>query len=165
LKDRSKQEGETMPVDKGEITQLARIAKALADPIRLKMLGVLGEGRGCCEFPDPATRKVPGSGTPAGICVCEFQEQFGLGQSRTSYHLRILREAGLVSEETRGKWTFYELDREAAAAALRAFGELVRPAELVCSTGPMRSSEPGEPHRGGSASYDASSSASTNWLA
>jgi ArsR family transcriptional regulator len=157
LKDRSKQEGDAMPVDEGEVTRLARIAKALADPIRLKMLGVLGEGRGCCEFPDPATRKVPGSGTPAGICVCEFQEQFGLGQSRTSYHLRILREAGLVHEETRGKWTFYELDREAATAALRAFGELVRPSGPVSSTGrvrskgparstgPVRSSEPGEP--------------------
>ena len=119
-----------MPLDEDEVTQLARIAKALADPIRLKMLAVLGEGRGCCEFPDPATRKVPGTGTPTGICVCEFQEQFGLGQSRTSYHLRILREAGLVSEETRGKWTFYELDREAATAALRAFSELVNPAEL-----------------------------------
>ena len=119
-----------MPVAEDEVTQLARIARALADPIRLKMLGVLGEGRGCCAFPDPATRKVPGTGTPAGICVCEFQEQFGLGQSRTSYHLRILREAGLVSEETRGKWTFYELDREAATAALRAFSELVNPAEL-----------------------------------
>jgi ArsR family transcriptional regulator len=140
-----------MPVDEDEVTQLARIAKALADPIRLKMLGVLGEGRECCEFPDPATRKVPGAGTPAGICVCEFQEQFGLGQSRTSYHLRILREAGLVSEETRGKWTFYELDREAATAALRAFGELVRPTDPMHSAGParsagpVRSSEPGEP--------------------
>ena len=131
-----------MPVDEDEVTQLARIAKALADPIRLKMLGVLGEGRGCCEFPDPATRKVPGAGTPAGICVCEFQEQFGLGQSRTSYHLRILREAGLVSEETRGKWTFYELDREAATAALRAFGELVSPADPMRPTEPMRSTAP-----------------------
>jgi ArsR family transcriptional regulator len=146
-----------MPVAEDEVTQLARIAKALADPIRLRMLGVLGEGRGCCEFPDPTTRKVPGTGTPAGICVCEFQEQFGLGQSRTSYHLRILREAGLVSEETRGKWTFYELDREAATAALRAFDELVLPAGPVRPTepmrptgparsaGPVRSSEPGEP--------------------
>jgi ArsR family transcriptional regulator len=142
LKDRSKQEGEPMPVDEDEVTRLARLAKALADPIRLKMLGVLGEGRGCCEFPDSATRKVPGTGTPAGICVCEFQEQFGLGQSRTSYHLRILREAGLVSEETRGKWTFYELDREAATAALRAFGELVLPTEPMRPTGPARSAGP-----------------------
>jgi ArsR family transcriptional regulator, arsenate/arsenite/antimonite-responsive transcriptional repressor len=114
-----------MSLDAVDTTQLALVAKALSDPIRLKMLAILGKGRSCCGFPDPASRKVPGAGTPAGICVCEFQEQFGLGQSRTSYHLRVLREAGLVTEETRGKWTFYELDREAASAALRALGELV----------------------------------------
>jgi ArsR family transcriptional regulator len=111
-------EGGTMPVDSADVTRLARIAKALADPIRLRMLGLLGEGRGCCEFPDPATRKVPGTGTPAGICVCEFQVQFGLGQSRTSYHLRVLKEAGLVTEETRGKWSFYAVDGEAVSTAL-----------------------------------------------
>ena len=107
-----------------DVTQLARAAKALSDPIRLKMLGMLAEGRDCCELPDLCTRNVPGEGTPAGICVCEFQEQFGLGQSRTSYHLRVLKEAGLVTEETRGKWTFYSLDTEALAATLRALQDL-----------------------------------------
>ncbi len=107
-----------------DVTQLARAAKALSDPIRLKMLGMLAEGRDCCELPDLCTRNVPGEGTPAGICVCEFQEQFGLGQSRTSYHLRVLKEAGLVTEETRGKWTFYALDTEAFAATLRALQDL-----------------------------------------
>jgi ArsR family transcriptional regulator, arsenate/arsenite/antimonite-responsive transcriptional repressor len=107
-----------MPVQTADVTQLARVAKALSDPIRLKMIGMLAEGRGCCELPDLCTRNVPGPGTPAGICVCEFQEQFELGQSRTSYHLRVLKDAGLVTEEMRGKWTFYELDRGALAAAL-----------------------------------------------
>ena len=107
-----------MAVEAADVTELARVAKALSDPIRLKMIGILAEGRECCELPDLCTRNVPGSGTPVGICVCEFQEQFGLGQSRTSYHLRVLKEAGLVTEETRGKWTFYELDREALAGAL-----------------------------------------------
>ena len=114
-----------MPVDEGEVTRLARIAKALADPIRLKMLGMLAEGRGCSELPDLDTRNIPGTGTPAGICVCEFQEQFGLGQSRTSYHLRVLKEAGLVTEETRGKWNFYALDHETMEATLRALQDLV----------------------------------------
>ena len=36
-----------------------------------------------------------------GICVCEFQEQFGLGQSKVSYHLRVLKEAGLVNDGER----------------------------------------------------------------
>jgi ArsR family transcriptional regulator len=113
-----------MPVETVDVTQLARAVKALSDPMRLKMVGILAQGRACCELPDLCTRNVPGEGTPAGLCVCELQEQFGLGQSRTSYHLRILREAGLVTEEVRGKWTFYELDHEAVATTLRALGQL-----------------------------------------
>jgi ArsR family transcriptional regulator, arsenate/arsenite/antimonite-responsive transcriptional repressor len=114
------------PIDTDAAARLARVAKALSDPIRLRMLDVMGQGRSCCGLPEPAARGVPGAGEPAGICVCEFQEQFGLAQSRTSYHLRVLRDAGLVSEETRGKWSFYTVDREAVDEALRAFGELLR---------------------------------------
>ena len=98
--------------------RLAPVAKALADPIRLGMLDLMSQGRACCSFVDPAERGVPGAGDPEGICVCEFQERFGLAQSRASYHLRVLKDAGLVREETRGKWSFYSVDREAAAAAI-----------------------------------------------
>ena len=105
-------------VDEAEHARLARVAKALSDPVRLGMLDIMSQGRGCCGFVDPAERGVPGAGDPEGICVCEFQERFGLAQSRASYHLRVLREAGLVREETRGKWSFYSLDREAASAAV-----------------------------------------------
>jgi ArsR family transcriptional regulator, arsenate/arsenite/antimonite-responsive transcriptional repressor len=114
----SAREEEPVAVDTGDVEQLSRIGKALSDPIRLKMLGMLAQGRECCDLPDLCTRNVPGNGTPQGICVCEFQEQFGLGQSRTSYHLRILKEAGLITEEMRGKWTFYALDRETFGSAL-----------------------------------------------
>jgi ArsR family transcriptional regulator len=113
-----------MPVETANITHLARAVKALSDPMRLNIVGLLAQGRECCELPDLCTRNVPGEGTPPGLCVCELQEQFGLGQSRTSYHLRILKEAGLVTEEVRGKWTFYELDHEAMAATLRALQDL-----------------------------------------
>ena len=105
---------------------LARVGKALSDPIRLEMLDIMAQGRGCCELPDPATRGVPGSTEPAGICVCEFQEQFGLGQSKISYHLGVLKDAGLIHVEGRGKWSFYAIDREAVAEAVHAFGELLR---------------------------------------
>lgn len=108
-----------MVIDTTDVAHLARIGKALSDPTRLQMLAILAQGRAsCCELPDVCMRGVPGSGTPAGICVCELQEQFGLGQSRTSYHLRVLKEADLVTEEMRGKWTFYQLDRETLTAAL-----------------------------------------------
>ena len=53
-----------------------------------------------------------------GICVCEFEEHFDMGQSKVSYHVRKLKDAGLVHEERRGKWGFYSLDREAAGGLL-----------------------------------------------
>jgi ArsR family transcriptional regulator len=68
---------------------------------------------------------VPGAGDPEGICVCEFQEQFGLAQSKASYHLRVLKDAGLVTEETRGKWSFYAVDSDRLAEALRELGGVV----------------------------------------
>ena len=109
-----------------DLDRLVLVVKALSDPARLRMLDLMVQGRRCCELPDPATRGVPGLTDPSGICVCEFQSELGIGQSTTSYHLRVLREAGLVREEARGKWTFYELDREAAAAALARLSGLLR---------------------------------------
>jgi ArsR family transcriptional regulator, arsenate/arsenite/antimonite-responsive transcriptional repressor len=96
--------------------RLAALGRALSDPIRVRMLGMLAEGRGCCELPD--------CGVPvkdhqdAGICVCEFERYFDVGQSKVSYHLGKLREAGLVHEERRGKRSFYSLDRTTAGQLL-----------------------------------------------
>jgi ArsR family transcriptional regulator len=112
--------------DDGQIAQLAKLAKALADPSRLRMLALMAEGRACCGLPEAAARGVPGTDEPRGVCVCELQEQFGLAQSRTSYHLRVLKDAGLVKEETRGKWSFYALDEDAAAAAFGELSDLLR---------------------------------------
>jgi ArsR family transcriptional regulator len=41
-----------------------------------------------------------------------------MGQSKVSYHMKKLKDAGLVREERHGKWTFYSLDREAASGLL-----------------------------------------------
>lgn len=97
------------------VERLVALGRALSDPIRVRMLSVLAEGRGCCDF--------SGSGVPAsegdeGICVCEFEEHFGMGQSKVSYHMRKLKDAGLVREDRRGKWAFYSLDRETAGELL-----------------------------------------------
>ena len=54
-----------------------------------------------------------------GICVCEFEEHFGMGQSKVSYHMKKLKDAGLVREERRGKWAFYSLDRGGRRGAAR----------------------------------------------
>jgi ArsR family transcriptional regulator, arsenate/arsenite/antimonite-responsive transcriptional repressor len=112
--------------DAEEVARLTRVAKALSDPIRLRMLDVMAQGRACCGLPEPSERGVPGATDPAGICVCDFREYFGLGQSKVSYHLRVLREAGLVREEARGKWSFYAIDGQAARNALDAFRDILR---------------------------------------
>jgi ArsR family transcriptional regulator, arsenate/arsenite/antimonite-responsive transcriptional repressor len=95
--------------------RLVALGRALSDPIRVQMLGMLAEGRGCCELPDCG---VPAGDQDAGICVCEFERYFDVGQSKVSYHLGKLKEAGLVHEERRGKWSFYSLDRTAAGRLL-----------------------------------------------
>ena len=101
------------------VQRLSRLAKALSDPIRLSMLRMMAAGRPCCEGTTCAP-SVPAEKSTKGICVCEFQYAFGLRQSRVSYHLRILREAGLIDEETRGKWTFYSLNEAVAREFCRS---------------------------------------------
>jgi ArsR family transcriptional regulator, arsenate/arsenite/antimonite-responsive transcriptional repressor len=97
------------------VEQLVALGRALSDPIRVRMLGMMADGRGCCDFSDSG---VPADEGEEGICVCEFEAQFGMGQSKVSYHMKKLKDAGLVREERRGKWSFYSLDREAAGALL-----------------------------------------------
>jgi ArsR family transcriptional regulator, arsenate/arsenite/antimonite-responsive transcriptional repressor len=97
------------------VDQLVALGRALSDPIRVRMLSMMADGRSCCDF--------SGAGVPAdegeeGICVCEFEGIFGMGQSKVSYHVKKLKDAGLVREERRGKWAFYSLDREAAGTLL-----------------------------------------------
>ncbi|WP_293444964.1 metalloregulator ArsR/SmtB family transcription factor [Persephonella sp.] len=65
---------------------------ALSDDIRLKIVRILIENE--------------------EVCVCQFQEIFGLSQPNVSFHLRILKKAGLVKSRKEGKWSYYSLNRE-----------------------------------------------------
>jgi ArsR family transcriptional regulator, arsenate/arsenite/antimonite-responsive transcriptional repressor len=107
--------------EKERVARLVALGKALSDPIRVQMLGVLAaamiEGRGCCDLPDLGV-PVAGEEDSPGICVCEFMDYYQMGQSKVSYHLSKLKEAGLVREERRGKWSFYSLDGGAARQLL-----------------------------------------------
>ncbi|MFI6166176.1 metalloregulator ArsR/SmtB family transcription factor [Nocardia sp. NPDC051052] len=69
--------------------QLAGAFKALADPVRLRLLSLI----------------VSRSGEQ--ICVCELTPQFELSQPTISHHLKVLREAGLIDCERRGTWVYY----------------------------------------------------------
>ena len=103
------------------VERVVALGRALSDPIRVRMLGMLAaeaaEGRACCGLPDLGA-PVGGEGDSPGICVCEFESSFRMGQSRVSYHMRKLKDAGLVREERRGRWSFYSLDREEAGRLL-----------------------------------------------
>jgi ArsR family transcriptional regulator len=97
------------------VDRLVALGRALSDPIRVRMLSMMADGRSCCEFSDSG---VPVEEGEEGICVCEFEEHFGMGQSKVSYHMKKLKDAGLVREERRGKWAFYSLDRGVAGELL-----------------------------------------------
>ncbi len=73
---------------------MSRLA-ALADPVRLRLVGVLAGG---------------------GRCVCDLHEQVPVAANLLSYHLRVLREAGLVTATRRGRWVDYRLDGDGFAA-------------------------------------------------
>lgn len=78
----------TPGLDATQTATLTDRLKALADPTRLRMLDLL------------AQQAQP-------LCVCDITSQFDLHQPTISHHLRILREAQLISGERRGVWSYY----------------------------------------------------------
>ena len=97
------------------VERLVALGRALSDPIRVRMLSMMADGRSCCDF---SASGVPVEEGEEGICVCEFEKAFSMGQSKVSYHMKKLKDAGLIREERHGKWTFYSLDQEAASGLL-----------------------------------------------
>ncbi|MHB1044191.1 MAG: ArsR/SmtB family transcription factor [Eubacteriales bacterium] len=78
-----------------------KVARALSDPIRYKIMLMLAQSEsGCCPLPGEGDCR-------PGLCNCELMAELGMIQSRISYHMKELIEAGLVSEEPRGKWRVY----------------------------------------------------------
>ncbi|TEB07387.1 Arsenical resistance operon repressor [Pelotomaculum schinkii] len=80
------------------------IARALGDPIRYNIMKILARSEsGCCALPGS-------EGSRPGLCNCELMAELGMIQSRVSYHMKELTEAGLVTEEPRGRWKFYSIN-------------------------------------------------------
>ncbi|MEN6348976.1 MAG: metalloregulator ArsR/SmtB family transcription factor [Syntrophomonas sp.] len=81
-----------------------KISKVLGDPIRHNILLMLvnhSEHKGsCCSIPE------------GRICNCEIMAAFNMIQSRVSYHMKELVDAGLVFEVPQGKWKYYFLNKE-----------------------------------------------------
>ena len=86
----------TEVMDAEQAERVVRLLKALADPVRLRLMSLVASA-------DEA-------------CVCELTAPFALSQPTISHHLRVLREAGLVDAERRGSWVFYRARREALDA-------------------------------------------------
>jgi ArsR family transcriptional regulator, arsenate/arsenite/antimonite-responsive transcriptional repressor len=75
-------------VERRQAERIARIARALGDPVRLQLVDVL--------------RKHAGK-----VCVCELVPLFDLSQPTVSHHLKVLRLAGIVGSERHGLWAYY----------------------------------------------------------
>ncbi|HYU01784.1 MAG TPA: metalloregulator ArsR/SmtB family transcription factor [Gemmatimonadales bacterium] len=59
-------------------------------------------------------------------CVCELQNVLDAAQSRLSFHLRVLKDAGLVTDRREGRWVYYALNR-ASLDQITAFAAAVQP--------------------------------------
>jgi len=104
------------PCTDEQVERISALGRAVSDPIRVRMLGMMAAGREECCLPPGSW--FPAGDAPAGLCVCEFEEHFGMGQSKVSYHMKKLKEAGLVREERRGRWNYYSIEEEAVRALL-----------------------------------------------
>ena len=91
------------PLDEERATELAKVFKALGDPVRLRLLSMI------------ASREDQ-------VCVCELTPAFALSQPTISHHLKLLRQAGLIGCERRGTWVYYWV----MPAALDRLGAFLR---------------------------------------
>ncbi len=95
------------PIDEASAAGLAQVFKALGDPVRLRLVSLIGARQG------------------GEVCVCDLTSAFDLSQPTISHHLKVLREAGLIDSERRGTWVYYRL---VPAALERMAGLLTVPA-------------------------------------
>ena len=94
----------TAALDAAAAGPLARRFAALSDPVRLQLLSLLATSDG------------------GAVCVCDLVEPVGKSQPTVSHHLRVLREAGLVTSEKRGTNVWYAAVPEELETLRRALG-------------------------------------------
>ena len=85
------------PVSSGTAERIAPLLKALADPVRLRLVSLVAAHEG------------------GEACVCDLNDAFDLSQPTISHHLKVLHEAGLLEREKRGVWVYYRVDAKALA--------------------------------------------------
>jgi ArsR family transcriptional regulator, arsenate/arsenite/antimonite-responsive transcriptional repressor len=92
------------PITDAGAEQLASRLKALADPVRLKLISLL-------------SASVTGE-----ICACDLPDALGKSQPTVSHHLSVLVGAGLIAREQRGKWAWFTLNTEVLADIRASLG-------------------------------------------
>jgi ArsR family transcriptional regulator len=83
------------PLPAEQAVELSRLFKAMGDPVRLRLLSLIASHEG------------------GEACVCDLSDVFELTGPTISHHLKVLREAGLISGERRGTWVYYRVHPEA----------------------------------------------------
>jgi ArsR family transcriptional regulator len=91
------------PLSRDQAEQVMPLLKALADPVRLRLLSLVASHPG------------------GEACVCDLNGAFDLSQPTISHHLKVLHDAGLVDRDKRGVWAYYR----ARADVLASLGALI----------------------------------------
>ena len=90
-------------LDQSQAEDLARSLKAIADPVRLRMVSLIAASEG------------------QEACVCDLTDAFDLGQPTVSHHLKVLMDAGFLTRTKRGTWAYYALVPGSLDAVARVF--------------------------------------------
>ncbi len=91
------------PLLASDLSRTVQLFHALSDETRLAIIEMLGSGE---------------------RCVCDLQDTLNAAQSRLSFHLRVLKDAGIVTDRRDGRWSYYELNRDAFDEAEALLKEL-----------------------------------------
>src|ERR1700743_726324 len=91
------------PLSGAQADQIAPLLKALADPVRLRLMSLVASHEG------------------GEACICDLNPAFDLSQPTISHHLKVLHDAGLLDREKRGVWVYYR----ARTDALSNLGALI----------------------------------------
>lgn len=88
-----------MPAAHSDLARSATLFHAFSDEARLAVLELLGDGE---------------------HCVCELTSALDVAQSRLSFHLKVLKDAGLINDRREGRWVYYTLSRDTFDEAMAA---------------------------------------------
>ena len=95
------------PLSRDAAARIAPLLKALADPVRLRLMSLVASHDG------------------GEACVCDLNDAFELSQPTISHHLKVLHDAGLVEREKRGVWVYYRISSAAMSALATLIGSTV----------------------------------------